>query len=258
MDSGRSVGWHTDSCYCGYWGSVKAVKIFNVVIMLALTTVTGCATLNQTRYIVEVESTASSAASDNLTYILVPGNRDVSWGDPQFQEYLVYVMRALNARGYVAASSTEKADVAIAIAYGVRISSYEISGAQEEVYSFSFPSLQGPDSPVSVNKPIDISLGSSGSSSPRDSKVKYLRYALIGGYGFDPHELENQPAQLWKTTITSTGLSKDLDKIFPVLVSAGIPYLGRETTKRVKVTLHESDVVIRDVQGEGIEKNNID
>ena len=46
---------------------------------------------------------------------------------------------------------------------------------------------------------------------------------------------------IWKTTVTSTGKSSDIRRVFPVLVTAGDPYWGKNTGQQVGVWLREYD-----------------
>ena len=76
----------------------SSITCLFVVVLLA-----GCATIGQPRFHVAVDSLAAPVAEEHRTYILLPGNEGVTWDDLQFQEYALYVMRVLNAKGFVSA-----------------------------------------------------------------------------------------------------------------------------------------------------------
>jgi hypothetical protein len=55
--------------------------------------------------------------------------------------------------------------------------------------------------------------------------------------------------QLWKTTVTSTGSSGDLRRVFPILVAASQQYIGKNTGQKVEVDLYESDESVIEIKG---------
>jgi len=73
---------------------------------------------------------------------------------------------------------------------------------------------------------------------------------LIKAFDFKKLRASNKKFELWKTTITSRGSSDDLRQVFPVLIGAAVPHLGKNTGKKVPVQLSESDEIIKAVKGE--------
>jgi len=103
-----------------------------ILFTLFIIVLGGCATTGQPTFSVAIDSLASPQAASKKTYLLIPGNEGVTWDDLQFQEYATYLMRVLNAQGYVLAKSAEEADLAIILSYG-------IGDPQTHQYSYSLP-----------------------------------------------------------------------------------------------------------------------
>ena len=82
--------------------------------------------------------------------------------------------------------------------------------------------------------------------------MTYFRYILLTAY--DLQELINtkKEVQLWQTTITSTGSSGDLRRVFPVLVAAAKPYIGTNTGKKVKVVISEDNKTVLEIKNSSI------
>lgn len=239
---------------------MKCIQVF-VLAFVAL--VSGCATMGQPRFHVAVDSLASPAAQQNRTYILLPGNEGVTWDDLQFQEYAVYLMRALNAQGFVSAQKAEDADIAIVLSYG-------IGDPQTRQYSYSLPvwgqtgvssshtygtaTAYGNSASYSGTTTYTPTYGVTGYTTHIGTRTTFFRYALITGYDFKAFKETEKQIQLWRTTITSTGSSGDLRQVFPILISASVPYLATNTGKQVSVHLYENDKVVKTVKGEPVEK----
>ena len=71
-----------------------------MTLLLVALLVSSCATVSQPQLRVSIDSLAAPAAAEYNTYILLPGNEGVTWDDLQFQEYALYLIRALHAQGF--------------------------------------------------------------------------------------------------------------------------------------------------------------
>jgi hypothetical protein len=222
----------------------------------------GCATTGQPTFNVAVDSLASQQASNKKTYLLIPGNEGVTWDDLQFQEYATYLMRVLNAQGYVLAKSADEADLAIILSYG-------IGDPQTHQYSFNLPTwgqtgvssantygtatTYGNTTSVNATTTYTPTYGVTGYNTYTGTRTTFFRYALITGYDFEKYKETEQQTQLWQTTITSTGSSGDLRRVFPILIGASAPYLATNTGQKVSVSLKEEDKVVKAVKGLPVE-----
>jgi hypothetical protein len=240
------------------------MRIRFVVLFLAIIVTSGCATMGQPEFHVSVDSLAAPSAQEKRTYLLLPGNQGVTWDDLQFQEYATYVMRVLTAKGFVSAEKAEDADVAIVLSYG-------IGDPQKEQYSYSLPvwgqtgvssaytygtaTAYGNSASYSGTTTYTPTYGVTGYTSHTGTRVSYFRYAVITGYDFKEFQKSKKQVQLWNTTVTSTGSSGDLRQVFPILVSASVPYLATNTGRQVPVRLYESDKIVRAVKGDDAEED---
>ena len=234
-----------------------------LVTIIFITFFIGCASKGAPTFNVTVDSLASADAPGKKTYILLPGNEGVSWDDLQFKEYAVYLMRVLNAQGYVVATSETEADVAIVLSYG-------IGDPQTREYTYTLPtwgktgvassstsataSTYGNQTTVNANTTYTPSYGITGYRTHTGSETTFFRYALVTGYDYMEFKASKRQVQLWKTTIMSTGSSGDLRRVFPILISAAVPYLASNTGQKVPVSISESDKVVNAVKGQVPEK----
>lgn len=236
------------------------MRITLLILMTIL--LAGCATVGQPTYSVSVDSLASPDASKKRTYLLIPGNEGVTWDDLQFQEYATYLMRVLNAQGYVLAKSTEEANLAIILSYG-------IGDPQTQQYSYNLPTwgktgvssantygtarTYGNTTTLNTTTTYTPTYGITGYNTYTGTTTTFFRYAFITGYDYEKFKETEKQVQLWQTTVTSTGSSGDLRQVFPVLIGASVPYLATSTGKKVEVSIQESETVVKAVKGLTVE-----
>ncbi|HVC28104.1 MAG TPA: hypothetical protein VNF48_00990 [Gammaproteobacteria bacterium] len=205
----------------------------------------------------------SPAEQTRKTYIILPGNKGITPDDLQFQEYASELTRALQIRGFAPANAAQDADMIIVLSYG-------IGNPQSHEYSYVMPMFGQTGISSSYTSGVINSYGSTSSYSGSTTYVPsygitgyvptvseyttYFRFAIITAY--DPKALEQSHTQmeLWQTTITSTGSSGDLRRIFPILIASGEPYFTTNTGQQVHRTLYENDDMVLDVKGTNIKK----
>lgn len=236
---------------------MKLIKIFTLICILALC---GCSTLSnfgRARFGIAVDSLAAAGAAAKKTYLLLPGNQNVTAADLQFKEYAEYLKRVLNKRGYVYTESKDEADVAIYLAYGMgdpetHLYSYEMpvwgrTGYYASRTHVAETTADGGKTYKSYTT-YTPTYGVAGYRSYIDSVTTYMRFAVITAYDYDQYKKDETEVQLWKTTINSTGTTDDLRRIFPILMAASIPYLATDTGRKVYMTLYESDPVVQEIK----------
>ena len=225
-------------------------------LFITLILLSGCQ-ITQPKYHVNVDSIGSS--SDNKkSYILLPGNKATNSEDLQFKEYANYVNRALVSSGFKHAESYEKANVAIILMYG-------IGDPQTQQYSYSTPTwgqtgvsssqtygtvnTYGNYGSYSGTTTYTPQYGITGSTTQSGSYATYLRYMIISAVDLTEYNKSKKEVQLWKTTVTSSGTSGDLRKVFPVLVAASKSFIATNTGEKVKVEMHDTDKSVIDIKG---------
>ncbi|NLD36068.1 MAG: hypothetical protein GX654_04285 [Desulfatiglans sp.] len=236
---------------------MKLKKIFTLMCILALC---GCSTLSnfgRARFSIAVDSLAASGADSKKTYLLLPGNQGVTEADLQFKEYAEYLKRVLNKKGYVYTESKDDADVAIYLAYGM-------GDPETHLYSYDMPVWGRTGYYASRTRVAETttdgktsyrtyttytpSYGFIGYNSYIDSVTTYMRFAVITAYDYSQFKKDETEVQLWKTTVSSTGTTDDLRRIFPMLMAASIPYLATDTGRKVYMTMYETDPVVQEIK----------
>lgn len=228
------------------------LNIATISLLFGLLLLSGCASI----FHVNVDSIGN--AKENKTYILLPGNKDTKADDLQFKEYTIYINRALQTKGFVPAENFQTANVAIFLGYG-------IGNPKERQYTYSLPiwgqtgvsssyttgtvSSYGGYGSYSGTTTYTPTYGVTGSTTHLGSYTTYFRFMLLYAVDLDEYKNSKKEVQLWKTTVTSSGSSGDLRRVFPILVAASKDYIATNTGKKVKVNLLEEDAQIMAIKG---------
>lgn len=221
-----------------------------------LVLVVGCA--SRPRVHVSVSALAASEADSARRYVLLPGNKDVKPQDLQFQEFATYLRRALDSQGFSEVEDVRDADVVIAALYS-------IGDPQQHTYTYAIPHWgqtgyrsattygtlyrYGSYGTYSGTTYFQPSYGITGYSTGVGTYVTFTR--AMGLVGFDAESLRagDEPKELWRVFAVSVGSSSDLRMIFPYLVAAARPYIGKATEGRaVEFTFKESDERVIDIR----------
>lgn len=228
-----------------------------ISFILVLLVMAGCATVQPTQYHIYVDSINDPTATAKTKYILLPGNKDTSENDLQFKEYASYLNQVLISRGFVPADNFETADLAIIVVYG-------IGNPQEHQYSYSLPvygqtgvsststygtlNTYGNYGTYSETTNYNPTYGIKGYTSQIGTYTTYFRFVVLDAIDLVEYKQKNKEVQVWKTTVTSTGSSGDLRRVFPFMLSASKPYIGTNTGQQIKVILNENDRVVQEMR----------
>jgi hypothetical protein len=223
-------------------------------IVMCSVLLVGCAT----KFYVSVDSISAPEASLKKKYILLPGLKDIEPSDLQFKEYAGYVEKALTSMGFARTDSIEDANVAIFVVYG-------IGDPQEHQYIYSLPvwgqtgisssttygtlSTYGGYGSYYGTTTYTPKYGITGYTTHTGNYTTYFRFFILDAVDLEEYKRSQKVVQLWQTTVTSTGSSGDLRRVFPVLVAAAKPYIGANTGKQVEVTLTENDKAVVEIRG---------
>lgn len=233
--------------------------------LLFLAALTGCV-----QYRVAVSALAAPGADLARRYVLIPADENTSPEDLQFQEYAQYLHRAMALQGFKQAPDSRDADIFVLMAY-------TIGDPQEHVQAYSVPqwgqtgvasrttygtantfgsanvygnsgSYSGTTN-YSITTYYQPTYGITGYSTRITKSTTYTR--LLNLFAFDAAQTRSgrDPDELWRVSVVSTGRSGDLRSVFPVLVAAAHPYLGKATGGRaVTLTLSENDSRVRQIR----------
>lgn len=220
--------------------------IIRKCLFLSAVALSGCATQNlPTHFLVFVDSINGDSAPSTMTYVIGSGDKQISSGDLQFREYASQIEKALAEKGFVKAQSPDDAAILVALTYG-------ISDPKETTVSYSMPvfgqtgvassttygrvGAGGTFSGTTYNTP---SFGVTGYAPVTDNHTTYNRHFVTTAFDIAASKEKGRDVQLWRTTVTSTGSSNDLRRVFPYMVYAARPYFGGNTGKKIEVTVQE-------------------
>jgi hypothetical protein len=229
--------------------------LLSVVLFLS-----GCAAMGAGRlaFAVEVSSLAAPGASARQTYVVLPGNEGIEAGDLLFREFATQVSRVLDSRGFFPADDADKADLAVVLFYGIgdpKVTQYTYAlpvwgqTGISSAYTSGVVRSMGNTTTYSGSTTYNPSYGVTGYTTHVGSVTTYFRYADIIGYDLKRFRDTNQQIQLWKTSITSTGSSGDIRRIFPIMIGAATPYLAKDTGMSLEFTLYEDENRVKFVKG---------
>lgn len=248
----------SNSTIAGFAGKRPSAFFVLLFSIFALALQTGCATIGQTPYYVEVSSLAAPEAARKRTYVILPGNKDTDPSDLLFTEFATYVSRALNANEFVAAEKADGADLAVVLFYGIgdpKVNqvtyTLPIWGKTGVSSSYTSGTVNAIGNTATYNETTTYSpsYGITGYSTQVENVTTYFRFVDVVGYDLELFRNSNRQVQLWKTMITSTGTSGDLRRLFPIMIGTATPHIGKDTKQRLSLTAYESSpevLVIKD------------
>lgn len=232
--------------------------IFLASLFTGAAFLSGCAGMQPARFVSNVDSLAQADAVAKKRYVLLPGGKAVEAGDLQFQEYAAYVEKVLSERGFVKVATFQDADVAIFLAYA-------IGDPQTYQYTYSLPtwgqtgvsssntygtvSSYGGMATYSGTTTYTPTYGVTGSTTHVGTNTVYSRFLFLDAYDVPTYMKEKKMAQVWKTSVVSTGSSGDLRLVVPYMVTAMKPYLGTNTGRKIEVEVPANDPAVQALRG---------
>jgi len=220
------------------------------IILLPILIILGLVISCSTRYHVKVSSIHHPTNTAKKRVILLPLDQDITPNDLQFQEFAGCVKKALTKHGYMVVDSFDDAETAIFLYYGIgepqrqtvsiKIPKYGQTGIKLSTTTGTISSI-GDTSYIHGKTTYEPEYGITGTETVNLNYVTYFRYIIITAYDIK-HFIETEELlQLWSTEITSTGRSDDLREVFPVMIAASLPYIGKDTGKQIDIKLTEND-----------------
>lgn len=228
-------------------------------LLVSIALVSGCATMQPTKFHSYVDSLAHANAAAKKRYVLMPIGTEVEAGDLQFQEFAAYIEKILSENGFTKASTFQDADVAIFLTYA-------IGDPKTYQYTYSLPTW-GQTGVSSANTYGTVSshggmatyagtttytptYGITGSTTHLGTNTVYTRFLFLDAYDVSTYIKENKMSQVWQTNVVSTGSSGDLRLVVPYMVAAMKPYLATNTGRRIEVVIRENDPAVQLLRGD--------
>jgi hypothetical protein len=204
--------------------------------------------LNGCMYKIWVSGLGSSLDA-GFRFVVLPMGEGLRANDLQFQEYASYIIYALAGKGYEHVEALEQADVAVFLDYG-------IGNPEQVAYTYAFPVyVPGSTTTVSGYSSGTGAITATATTKPTyktktgtGTRTQYTRRLVLDVVDVRQYLQTEEVVSVWKTTVTSTGKSGDLRTVFPYLVYAAVPHLGKDTGKALKVTITDGDLKVLDFQ----------
>ncbi|HVS51272.1 MAG TPA: hypothetical protein VHD62_02860 [Opitutaceae bacterium] len=218
---------------------------------LALLCAAGCTT----SYQVKVDSISKPAVATAQSYRLK--SKDPRLGDEnlRYREAAEMVKTALSGKGMYEAPSDDKADMIVELDYGLDTPRSRTELVSTPVYAPTGGGVRYETIPITDAKGNQTYRTVAVYESPRPELVGYdevPRQVLVYEKHLAITARENKPAsegrppsELWSVRVSAEDESKDLRKYLPILASASIDYIGKDST-------NEKTVKVRD-DGPGVE-----
>ena len=220
----------------------KVALFLNLICLVSLI---GCG--STASFTVKVDSISATHANTKQTYMLFPARDEINKNDLQYKEYINYLNSALVENGFVNVKEPTQASLAIFVDYGIgepktNVHSYSLPiYGQTGVSSLNTTGSISPSGNVNLSTTPVATYGVTGSIPVTEKYDTYDRYFILDAINFSLLRQSGTQTQVWKVTTTSTGSSSDLRRVFPVMVAASQPYIGRNSGKQIKLNIDEDD-----------------
>jgi hypothetical protein len=200
-----------------------------MLLMMAL--VMGAVTSAYSRDIYESEvQSFGNYSMEGKTFYVISADPNVSNKDLEFQEYKDYITQCLMIKNAIPCENSNSADVCILFDYGVVDKSY-VANVPIPIWGITTTSRY-------------IKTIVTGVLNSKEDIQDYRR--VINLYAYDNKDRTGDPVMLWKTNISSSGSSRDLQEVLPYIAHAAIPYMGQQTNgiKTFQVSPYKLEVFL--------------
>lgn len=211
----------------------------------------GCATTHE----VKVDSLAQPKMENAVSYAIKNRNPLVADDSLRYKEAANLVKTALSSKGMYEAPPNAPADVVVDLDYGVGPPQIRREVVSEPVY-ITIPGqvrtervLTGTDSQgrpiyqlITVQDPPTTEFA--GFRDYLVTVVSYEKYLKLSARENKETTEGRPPQEVWTVDVTSEGESRDIRKNLPILVAAGIDYIGRDSQgqKTIRIKDSSSDI----------------
>jgi hypothetical protein len=211
----------------------------------------GCATT----YEVKVDSISQPQAREVASYKIT--SRNAAGGDFSLrdQEATNFIRTALSGKGLYEAASHESADMIVEVDYGVEPPRVVLERTSMPIYAQVGGGVRyetvmvGTDSrgnpiyrTVAVYEPTRTEL--IGYQEMVTPVAKYEKYLRISARENAEMVEGRPPPELWSVNVSSEDESDDLRKYLPILASASIDYIGKDTGSKQTIKMKETDAAV--------------
>jgi hypothetical protein len=210
----------------------------------------GCAT----RHEMHVDAVTQPAGKEIASYHLQTKVPVDEMDSLRIKEATSVIRTALSGRGLYEENNPDKADVIVNVDFGVEAPRVRMEISSVPVYAQTGGGVRYEETTVRDAKgapstrvvpvyepPKSEMIGYRDVMVPVNTYEKYLR---ISAHENKPTVEGRPPAEIWSVSVKSEDESKDLRKYLPLLASASIDYIGKETKTEKVVKVGEEDPAV--------------
>jgi hypothetical protein len=209
--------------------------------------VAGCATSS---YEVKVDAiTKPVAATEAQSYRIKSKDPKLGEENLRYREAAGFVRTALSGKGLYEAHSEDKADMIVELDYGVDAARTKLENVSVPVYAQRGGGVRYDPVPV-VDSRGNTSLRTVAVYEPPRNELVgyddvprqvtvYEKYLRLSARENKPASEGRPPSELWSVQVSAEDESKDLRKYLPVMASASIDYIGKDSTSQQVVKVRE-------------------
>jgi outer membrane murein-binding lipoprotein Lpp len=200
---------------------------------------------------VKVDALSRPVSANSQSYRLKSKNPALGEENLRYKEAADYVRTALSGKGLYEAPNSEAADMVVEIDYGMEALRSKIERVSVPVYAQVGGGVRYDTVPVTDSRGNTTFRTVAVYDPPRSELVGYddvprqvtiyEKYLKITARENKPAAEGKPPAELWSVTATAEDESKDLRKYLPVMASATIEYIGRDSSHQTVVRVKPDD-----------------
>lgn len=219
-------------------------NVIPTTLLLALSACTTTYTLK-----VDAISNPETTETNPQSYIIVNTNPDIDESDLRYQETEEWVKTALSGKGLYEAPNVDSADMIIELDYGME-EPYERTSVVQDVRVINDPpsmrviQVQTPQGP----RTQIIQIPGRTRTIPTQRTIvetiheKYLK--ITATKTPDDEAVDTKAEQLWSVHVTNEDTDDNLREYLPVMASAAIDFIGKDSGTEKKVRIKEDDEAV--------------
>jgi hypothetical protein len=212
----------------------------------------GC---SSSTYLVKVDAiskplpTAGSTGAAPQSYQLKSKDPALGEENLRYKEAADFVKTALSGKGLYEAPIAEKADMIVELEYGMDAPRSQIETVSVPVYAQTGGGVRYEQVPVVDAKGNQSVRTVAVYDSPRTELVGYddvtrpvtiyEKYLRITARENKPGTEGRPPSEVWSISVTAEDESKDLRKYLPILASATVDYIGKDSATQQSVKIKD-------------------
>lgn len=227
--------------------SYPSVRLFLPAV--AILWVAGCASSG---YEVKVDAISQPPAATASAQSYKIKSKDPRLGDEslRYREAAEFVRTALSGKGLYEAPSEAKADMIVELDYGLDAPRSKIESVSVPVYAQVGGGVRYETVPTTDARGNVSMRTVAVYEAPRSELIGYNemmqrvavyeKYLRLTARENKPSNEGRPPSELWSVHVSAEDESKDLRKYLPVMASASIDYIGKDSTSQQIVKVREN------------------